>query len=82
MFVVWIGGVRAIFASGRDFLSHVYAVLAPIFLGISVLALSQLVRPPAGVVIALLCLGNLGAYFLIWLLFWPGNEDRCPTWLS
>jgi cytochrome bd-type quinol oxidase subunit 2 len=82
MLVVWIGSVRALHASGRDLLSNVTTVLAPIVLGISVLVLSQLVRAPAAVVVALLVLANLAAYFLVWLLFWPRNEDRCPTWLS
>lgn len=82
MLVVWIGSVRALHASGRDSLSHAYTVLVPIPLGTSVLVLSRLIRSPAVVVIALLVLANLTAYFLVWLLFWPGNEDRCPTWLS
>jgi hypothetical protein len=31
---------------------------------------------------AMLALVNLAVYGLVWLLFWPGYEERCPTWLT
>jgi hypothetical protein len=37
---------------------------------------------PALVVIGLLAVLMLAAYGISWLLFWPGYEERCPTWLS
>jgi hypothetical protein len=80
--VVWICGTRALQASARDSLAWMYGAFTPIGLGITVLALSELVEVPAAVVVLLPAFLNLGAYFLVWLLFWPGHEDRCPTWLS
>jgi hypothetical protein len=34
------------------------------------------------VVIGLLVVLMLAVYAISWLLFWPGYEERCPTWLS
>ena len=80
MLVVWVCGTRALQASGRDSLAWMYGAFAPIGLGITVLALSELVDAPAAVVVLLLVFLNLGAYFLVWLLFWPGREGRRPPW--
>lgn len=80
--VLWIAGGRALWASGRRQLSQVAIVLGPIGWGSTVLLLSQLVLAPALVVIGLLVALNLVVSAVLWLLFWPGYEARCPTWLS
>jgi hypothetical protein len=82
MLVLWVAGGRALSASGRRQLSQVYIVLAPISLGSTVFVLSKLLIAPALVVIGLLVVLMLAAYGISWLLFWPGYEERCPTWLS